>query len=42
MQREKRVRLSKEELDNLKQYRDKHYDSSIPLGYVIGELTNDI
>jgi len=41
MQRDKRVRLSDDELQKLKDYRDEHYDSSIPLGYIISELIDD-
>jgi len=41
MAREKNVRLSENELRKLKQYRDSEYDSSIPLGFVIGELVDD-
>lgn len=41
MAREKNVRLSEDELCKLKEYRDSEYDSSIPLGYVIGELVNN-
>lgn len=41
MARSKKVRLSDGELKKLKNYRDKEYDSSIPLGFVIGELVDD-
>jgi hypothetical protein len=41
MAREKNVRLSEVELEKLKQYRDSEYDSSIPLGFVIGELVDN-
>jgi len=41
MAREKNVRLSEDELRKLKQYRDSVYDSSIPLGFVIGELVDN-
>lgn len=41
MQREKRVRVSGEELEKLKNYRDEKYDSSIPLGFIISELIDD-
>jgi hypothetical protein len=41
MARENKVRLSDSELESLKEYRDSEYDSSIPLGFVIGELINN-
>jgi len=41
MAREKKIRVSSEELDELKKYRDSEYDSSIPLGFVISELVPD-
>lgn len=41
MPRTKNVRVSDEELEKLKQYRDSEYDSSIPLGFVIGELVDE-
>lgn len=41
MKRDKRVRLSEEELNILKKYRDKNYDTSIPLGYVIGDALDE-
>lgn len=41
MVRDKNIRVSDEELERLKQYRDSEYDSSIPLGFVIGELIDD-
>jgi len=41
MAREKNVRLSVDELAKLKDYRNAEYDSSIPLGYVIGELVDE-
>jgi len=39
--RNKKIRVSEEELEKLKQYRDSEYDSSIPLGFVIGELIDE-
>jgi len=39
--REKRVRLSSDELSKLKDYREDKYDSSIPLGFVISELIDE-
>jgi len=42
MVREKNIRVSDEELQRLKKYRDEEYDSSIPLGYIIGELIEDV
>jgi len=42
MVREKNIRVSDEELQRLKKYRDEEYDSSIPLGYIIGELVEDV
>jgi hypothetical protein len=39
--RDKNIRVSDEELEDLKQYRDSEYDSSIPLGFVISELIPD-
>jgi len=39
--RNKKVRVSEEELEKLKQYRDSEYDSSIPLGFIIGEIIDD-
>jgi hypothetical protein len=39
--REKKVRVSKRELEELKQYRDNKYDEAIPLGYIISELIPD-
>lgn len=41
MSRKKKVRVSDEELEDLKSYRDSEYDSSIPLGFIIGELVSD-
>lgn len=41
MSREKKVRVSEDELSSLKEYRDSEYDSSIPLGFVISELIPD-
>jgi len=41
MPRKKRIRVSHEELNQLKQYRDSEYDESIPLGFVISELVPD-
>jgi len=41
MAREKNVRLSEDELEKLKEHRDCEYDSSIPLGFVIGELVEN-
>jgi hypothetical protein len=39
--RDKKIRVSEEELEKLKQYRDSEYDSSIPLGFVIGEIVDE-
>jgi hypothetical protein len=39
--RNKKIRVSEEELKKLKQYRDSEYDSSIPLGFIVGELIDD-
>ena len=41
MARDKKIRVSEEELEKLKQYRDSEYDSSIPLGFVIGEIVDE-
>ncbi len=42
MARENKVRLSDEEHKKLKEYRNKEYDETIPLGFVISELiTNE-
>lgn len=41
MARDKKIRVSEEELEKLKQYRNSEYDSSIPLGFVIGELVDE-
>jgi hypothetical protein len=38
--RENKVRVSDEELNALKEYRDTNYDDSIPLGFIIGELVD--
>jgi hypothetical protein len=40
--RQKRVRVSDEEHARLKQYRDYEYAESIPLGYVIGQLLDEV
>jgi hypothetical protein len=40
--REKRVRVSDEEHARLKKYRDIEYSESIPLGYVIGRLLDEV
>jgi hypothetical protein len=39
--RNKKIRVSDEELEKLKEYRDSEYDSSIPLGFVLGELVDE-
>jgi len=39
--RENKVRVSDEELRQLKQYRDEYYDESIPLGFIIAELLDE-
>jgi hypothetical protein len=39
--REKKIRVSEEELKRIKEYRNSEYDSSIPLGFVISELIPD-
>jgi two-component sensor histidine kinase len=39
--RNKKIRVSEEELKKLKEYRDIEYDSSIPLGFVISELVQN-
>jgi hypothetical protein len=39
--REKTVRVSEEELQQLKKYRDKNYHAYVPLGFVIGQLINE-
>lgn len=41
MARNKKIRVSDEELEKLKEYRDSEYDSSIPLGFVLGELVDE-
>lgn len=38
MPRDNTVRVSEEELQALKKYKDEEYDAYIPLGFVIGEL----
>jgi len=39
--REKNVRLSEEELQKLKEYRESEYDTGIPLGFIISELVDN-
>jgi len=39
--REKTVRVSEEELQQLKKYRDENYHAYVPLGFVIGQLINE-
>ena len=41
MPREKRIRVKEEELEKIKEFRDKNYDESIPLGFIISELVED-
>lgn len=41
MSRSNTVRLSDEELDMLKEYRDNKYSGYVPLGFVIGDLVNN-
>lgn len=41
MARDKNIRVSDDELEKLKEYRDSEYDSSIPLGFIISELVED-
>jgi hypothetical protein len=36
------VRVSDEEHARLKQYRDYEYSEGIPLGYVIGQLLDEV
>jgi hypothetical protein len=36
--REKEIRLSESEHEQLKNYKIEEYDSTVPFGYVIGEL----
>jgi hypothetical protein len=38
--REKKVRISEEELSKLKEYRDENYPG-VPLGFVIGDLVDN-
>jgi hypothetical protein len=40
--RKKRVRVSDEEHARLKQYRDYEFSEGIPLGYVIGQLLDEV
>lgn len=40
--RDKRVRVSDEEHARLKRYRDYEYAEGIPLGYVIGQLLEEV
>jgi len=35
------VRVSDNELQALKDYKDENYDAYVPLGFVIGELANE-
>jgi len=39
--RKRNIRVSEEELEKLKGYRDEAYDSSIPLGFIISELIDN-
>lgn len=41
MAREKRIRLSSEEISKLKKYRESEYDESVPYGYIIMELIDE-
>jgi len=41
MSRSNTVRLSDEELNMLKEYRDNKYSGYVPLGFVIGDLVNN-
>ena len=40
--RDKRVRVSDKEHTELKQYRDHEYAEGVPLGYVIGQLLDEV
>jgi hypothetical protein len=40
--RDKRVRVSDEEHARLKRHRDYEYAEGIPLGYVIGQLLDEV
>jgi hypothetical protein len=40
--RTKRVRVSDEEHARLKQYRNSEYSHGIPLGFVIGQLLDEV
>lgn len=42
MNRTKSVRLSPEELEKLKTYRNEVYDDGIPLGFVIDQLVEEV
>jgi len=42
MNRTTTVRVSPEELQQLKKHREEKYDSGIPLGYVIGRLLDEV
>lgn len=42
MNRTTTVRVSPDELEQLKEYRADKYDSGIPLGYVIGRLLDEV
>lgn len=41
MAREKKIRVSEEELELIKEYRNNKYDETIPLGFVISNLVKD-
>jgi hypothetical protein len=41
MAREKRIRLSKEELSDLQEFRNENYGESVPYGYIISDLIDD-
>lgn len=42
MHRTKSVRVSPEELEQLKNHRAEQYDDGIPLGFVIAQLLNEV
>jgi hypothetical protein len=42
MNRVKTIRVSPEELDLLKKYRDEEYDDGIPLGFVVRQLLDEV